>query len=57
MKECFKKRLGFVIGEWNICVFPLTLMIAPVTREDGKEGSSIAIGFLIWSITIYVWRK
>lgn len=50
-------RIGFVAGEWNICVFPLCIMIAQATRSDGKKGSSIALGFLIWSVTVYIWEK
>ena len=50
------KRINISGGEWSICVFPLCIMFGEAVDEHGVKGSAISIGFLIWSITLYIWK-
>jgi len=52
-----KNRIKVAFGEWNICVFPFSIIISPAKYEGGKTGSSIAIGFLIWAVSIFIYDK
>ena len=51
------KRISFVAGKTNSCIFPFTLIIGPVTRSDGLPGAAMTFALFIWAITVCFWRK
>lgn len=52
-----RDRISISAGELNICVFPLCLLIGEAESSQGKHGSCIMLGFLKWSISIYIWGR